>query len=121
MRFNESEPLDDPSSFRVDVVDVEGQPVVRVQGEVDLSVAPEVWTCIEQVCSALGTVVIDVESVGFMDSSGINLLARAYQLTGQVREAVVVLRPQAAVRRVLAVSGIDEYVTIDPPTPDPPG
>jgi anti-anti-sigma factor len=100
--------------FRAALEVVDGEPMIVVAGEVDLAVVDRLWRCIVSVVDTGGPVVLDFSEVSFIDSSGINLLTRAYQQLGARAEAVVVRRPSAQVLRVLEMSGVDGYVTVVP-------
>ena len=57
-------------------------------------------------------VVFNLEHVGFMDSTGLALVARAYRQCPEEDAEVYVLHPAPIVAHTLAVSGLDEVVTI---------
>lgn len=124
MSSNQRGGFDDDSNVRVDVVDVDGQSVVVVEGEIDLSVVGGLWKRVEEASLDGGPLVLDVAGVTFMDSAGVNLLLRLRQQRGDVPEAVVLRHPSATVRRVLEMAGVTGYLTLDPPDPpdpEPPG
>jgi anti-anti-sigma factor len=77
---------------------------VIVTGEIDLSSAQELEDCLE--CPPGQDLTVDFSGVSFMDSTGINVLIRAARrLKGG--HTLRLLRPQAAVRRVLDICGLD--------------
>jgi anti-anti-sigma factor len=49
-----------------------------------------------------------------MDSSGLNVLARAHRHAGRLKEAIVLRGPCPMVLRTLKLTGMDELVTIEP-------
>ncbi|HEY8544982.1 MAG TPA: STAS domain-containing protein [Acidimicrobiales bacterium] len=114
MEFNDPEQV---LEFRAALEVVDGEPMIVVAGEVDLGVADRLWGCIASVVETGGPVVLDFAEVSFIDSSGVNLLTRAYHQLGGRPEAVVVRRPSPQVRRVLEMSGVDGYVTVVPASP----
>jgi anti-anti-sigma factor len=83
-----------------------GNPVLVVEGEVDLSGAARFAQELEELIDgASHTVVVDLSGVGFIDSSGVRELLRA-QHRAQTTDADLVLRsPSEACQRVLQVSG----------------
>jgi anti-anti-sigma factor len=99
--------------FDARVVEEGGSVVVEVSGEVDLAVVDALWDAIEQAASRSARLVLDLRDMTFIDSSGLGVLVRAHLKMGQVREAVVLRSPNAAARRILDISGIDNLVTID--------
>jgi len=111
VEFNDPEEV---LEFRAALEVVDGEPMIVVTGEVDLAVVDRLWGCIVSVVDTGGPVVLDFSQVSFIDSSGINLLTRAYQQLGARAEAVVLRQPSAQVMRVLEMSGVDSYVTVVP-------
>ena len=89
--------------------------VVRmyVAGELDMATADDLRHALHQAITQPGTttILIDVDQVSFCDSSGIEVLDRAY---GEASDAVICLRlvnPQPAVRRVLDLTGLLQTLT----------
>ena len=117
--------------FVVDGAGVRGAPGVAVRGEVDMAAAPELEAVIEATIRAsAGAVVIDLTEVGFIDSSGLQVLLRARALLGREDRALALVCPHGPVRRVFELSGVSEvfalYPTraaaaaaLVPPTPPP--
>jgi anti-anti-sigma factor len=108
--------LSDSSSeyFSVRVVADDDAPVVVVKGEIDLAAAEAFWQAIDR---ALGNesprLVIDMVDTTFMDSSGLNVLLRAYTALGRLPEALVLRAPSPVVRRVVALAGLDDLFAYD--------
>ena len=92
----------------VAVEDLEGWALVRVQGDVDVATAPRLR---EQLITIISDgqprVVLDLDGVDFLDSTGLGVIVSALKRTkthgGDLR--VVCTRP--AVRRVFALTGLD--------------
>ena len=57
-------------------------------------------------------VIVDVEHVTFMDSSGLAILAKAYRECRQRDGEVCVIHPQPFVARTLGIAGLDQVVTV---------
>lgn len=87
--------------------------VVAVRGQVDLSVIGQLERCTEPALQAGRRLVLDLAGTTFMDTSGVNLIVRAYQRLGRAKEAVVVRSPGPSVLRTLMLAGLDEIVTIE--------
>ena len=104
----------DGSEFSVTLEVVDDEQVIVVSGEVDLSVTDRLWGCMAVAIAAGGPVVLDLQQVTFIDSSGLNLLGRAHHDLGDRPELVVVRRPSPQVSRVLEMSGVGAYVTVVP-------
>ena len=87
----------------------DGEPVISVAGELDLTNAKEVRSAIEAVISGHDQrVIFEVSELAFMDSSGIALLA---SVARQVRE-VELRDPTPIVRRLIEMTGLDEVLRI---------
>ena len=88
---------------------------IRDRGEVDLRAADAFWACIERsLARDPRCVVVDMADTVFMDSSGLNVLLRAYAAVGERREGVVLRDPSPAVRRVIELAGVQDLVTYAP-------
>lgn len=95
-----------------------GEPlVVSVRGEVDLATAPELESCLQRAFGDAPTgVVLDLEGLTFIDSSGLRVLvARAKE--ARTRDASLTLRnvPRHA-QRVLDLTGLSEWFDRAPDT-----
>lgn len=87
-----------PSAFHV-VTDSDGS--ILLSGELDMATVKQLEETIAEVMRPGRPVVIDMAELTYMDSSGLRLLARTYQQTG---ERVVISNPSRRVRRVLEVA-----------------
>ncbi|MDI6908505.1 STAS domain-containing protein [Nocardioides sp.] len=89
------------------VHDVDGRPVVRVCGDVDLLTAPELaghlWRLI-----ADGNQLIEVDLAGttFMSCRGIAVLVAAIQFAALRGQVVRVVKPSRRARQVFALGGV---------------
>jgi len=86
---------------------------VAVRGEVEIATAPELTAALDEaIRTTSGPFVIDLASVGFLDSSGINCLMRARALLGRDDRTLALICPPGSTRRVLALVGVDELVAL---------
>ena len=89
--------------------DPDGSPVVRVQGELDMTTSPRLEAA---VASVIGTgtsrLVIDASELEFADSSAIALLVRWANLVPQVE----IRQPPELLRRVIARMGLSERLQV---------
>ena len=100
--------------FSVDVVESGGEPVVVVKGEIDLRATESFWRAIATVLAGEPRrLVIDMVDTTFVDSSGLNVLLRAYAALGRLPEALVLRGPSPIVRRVLTLAGIVDFFAYD--------
>lgn len=92
-----------------------GVRVVSVRGELDLSTAPDLEGPLDQVLeSDSGSVLIDLTSCEFIDSTGIALIVRAWQRldSGENGRALVICCQNDQVRRVLEITGLELSIPV---------
>jgi len=83
-----------------------GRPVLEVSGEIDLAVAPRFANELASLVDAAdGEAVVDLASVGFMDSSGVRELLIANRAAVDTGGVLVLRAPSEQCRHVLRVSG----------------
>jgi anti-anti-sigma factor len=92
--------------------------VLAIEGEVDLSTAPTLRTCLEHsAADSCGKVVLDLSGVTFLDSSGIAAIVRTHRTLAGTDRRLVLRNPRRAVQRVLTISGIDGVIDVELPAP----
>ncbi|WP_031048692.1 STAS domain-containing protein [Streptomyces sp. NRRL F-5650] len=92
----------------------DGVDVVVLAGEVDLDSSGRLReVLLASVESAPGTVV-DFGEVGFLDSSGINVLISAHRAAGSRGVWLRLAAPRDAVQRVLRLVGVDALIPCYP-------
>jgi anti-sigma B factor antagonist len=105
-----------PAPFETSSVEVDGVRVISIQGELDLSTAPNLEEPLDAaVNGGDGSILIDLSGCEFIDSTGIALIVRAWQKlegedSGSGRLAICNYNEQ--VRRVLEVSGLDRSIPV---------
>lgn len=106
-----------PTPFEVANDQVGEVCVLSVSGELDLGTAPQLEQPLEEALSSHDSLLIDLSSCEFIDSTGIALLVRAWQrLDGEPshesdsRFALCGLNDQ--VRRLLELSGLSSSLSI---------
>jgi anti-anti-sigma factor len=85
---------------------------VSVLGELDLRTAPGLAEALDRLLDGgVRDLELDLSAVTFMDSAGLGVLLRVHRrLQGTGR--LTLTGPPPAVRRVLALSGIDDLVAV---------
>ena len=85
-------------------LDEHGACRMTLRGELDLATAGR----LEQALAEAGdAVLLDLRGLTFMDSTGVRLLVQAHLRSTADSERLTLLRGQAAVQRVLQLSGVD--------------
>ena len=85
--------------------------VLTVNGEVDLASCDGLRAALDGAAGSAATEIwLDLTHVGFMDSTGLRVLVEAHrQLNGR---GFTVICPEGPVRRVIAVSGLDQVIAV---------
>ena len=92
----------------LEVLTVHGHTVVAVSGEIDLSTAGALRERLRGQSSGTRQLTVDLENVGFMDSSGLNALIAVWRQLGPRSLHVVASRQR--IRRVFSISGTDQII-----------
>jgi anti-sigma B factor antagonist len=98
-----------PAPLTLQVVDVGDHLIVRLVGELDLTSAPALDECLQQLTdSGSGSVrlLLDVSGLAFCDSSGISRFISAAQRCGNSGGWLRLAAPQPQLLRVLAIAGL---------------
>jgi len=90
---------------------------VRLHGDVDLSTQTTLRDAVGRALAvaAVSGIVIDLEQVTFLDSSGISVLVGARGAAAGRGVTIRVVKPQAAVERALRITGVFDVLTADRP------
>jgi anti-anti-sigma factor len=98
-----------PPAFHVERAPLRGAPGVRVRGEVDIATAPELTAVLDAaIRESRGAFVLDLCDVGFLDSSGVNVVLRARAMLGRADRALAVVCPPGPARHIFEVAGITD-------------
>jgi len=104
------------ANFRARAEQLPGSVLIVAEGELDLVGAPRLLAALPGPGDT--PVVIDLGSVGFMDSSGLRSLLEARQHCLDAGRGFAIARPSEAVRRVLElVDLVGEFDVVERPSP----
>jgi anti-sigma B factor antagonist len=84
--------------------------VVTVRGDIDMGSIGELANVLEQL---EGTVVLELEEVTFLDSSGLQGMIDAQQLARERGDDLILRRPSSPVRRVLEMTDLNSVFVIE--------
>jgi anti-sigma B factor antagonist len=93
----------------------DGVDVLLVEGEIDVATAPRLIAALnDAVADAVRSVVIDLTSVGFMDSTGLALLINAHRRLTRRHKGFAVVCPAGPLRRVFELTDMVETLQVCP-------
>lgn len=100
--------------FAALVAEVRGTPVVTVTGEIDLSSTPRFKTALSEAVPGGGAaerLVVDLNRVDFIDSTGLGVLIGKYRDLGATgRELRIVMVEGGPVSRILQMTGLENVL-----------
>lgn len=106
-----------PRGLTTRLTSTDGQVVLIVRGEVDPATSDTFFRAIEAAFLRAPTVVVDLQGVTFMDSSGVNALATSFRDHDHGTGALVLRAPGPFIGRLLAITGLDQILTIQRTAP----
>lgn len=87
--------------------------VLEVAGEIDITTAPRFRArLIELIGGGSRSVVVDLDSVGFIDSTGLGVLIGARRRLGEVGGELTLVIPPGPIRNLFAVTDLEGIFTI---------
>lgn len=99
--------------LRISVAPGEPGPVITLSGEADATNAEQLSHAITaQLAGGTVYLTIDAGDLSFADSASIGVLAGAARTLKELGGALVLLRPQSSLVRMLTLLGTDQLVTI---------
>ncbi len=105
---------DQRANIEIDIVERDDVVVLVVEGELDLSAAPEFTGWLARVeDSPAPAIVIDLDRVSFMDSAGVHALLQ-FSVSERNRDRLTVTRGSPQVQRLLEVTGMTRYLSFAP-------
>jgi anti-sigma B factor antagonist len=81
---------------------------IRVEGELDLSVADRLREALERSGAEASEILIALDGCDFIDSTGIAVIVHAHRQLGDEGKRVAICAPSSQVLRVLSVTGLTE-------------
>lgn len=104
----------DPSSVHC-LTGADGSLIVRMVGEIDISVWPQLEGAFARVTAGPPCAVrVDLSETNFIDSTTLGFLVRMDRHVAEAGHQLVLHAPNRTVLRALQVSGLDQLLTIRP-------
>jgi anti-sigma B factor antagonist len=109
--------LELPPDVFADVIAEEEVAVIVLDGDVDLANTSEIEKGVDEVLASttVGTLVLDLGGVDFMDSTGLRMLWEVRQKAQDARSRLVLRAPSDAVMRLLRLTGMHRIFAIEAP------
>jgi anti-sigma B factor antagonist len=89
----------------------DGAVIVAADGEIDLETSPDLARALQGALDGRARVVVDLQAVSFMDSTGVSLLLTTAEQARRA-EAELVIEPSPMVLRVLRLTGVDQVLPL---------
>ncbi|GAB3827190.1 STAS domain-containing protein [Dactylosporangium cerinum] len=97
----------------------QGHSVVRADGELDVSTAPQLRQTITSALDDGGEkVIVDLSAVTFMDSTTLGVLIGAHNRVRERGGALGLVCPDDKIRRVFRITGLDNVFALFDTVPD---
>ena len=96
----------------LDVSERDGVAVVTVKGEVDLATSPQLRDCLTGVVEKSSRVVVDLDGVGFIDSTGIGVLVGAVKRARSNGGDLSLVCTQRRILKVLEITGLTQVFSV---------
>jgi len=109
----------DRTYFHIDHVAMEdGAAVIALLGELDAATSQELRSMLGLLGQVFGAVVVDLSGLAFCDSRGLRVLRDAHTRLLATHGRLTVRCPPPLLRRIFAVTGLDDVLDIEPGVPD---
>lgn len=103
-----------PELLRVEATYEGAEATITVAGELDVSTAGRFVACVRDALETHGrSITVDARALEFSDSSGLAALLRARGLAHDVGVAFRISSPSPKLRRLVEVSGTQDYLLPD--------
>jgi anti-sigma B factor antagonist len=93
-----------------EVASLQGERLLVLQGELDIATAPELDTMLARLRAHGHPVVLDLEGVTFMDSTGLTTLMDHWLHAEREGVSFSVRSASSAVRRVIELAGVERLL-----------
>ncbi len=99
--------------FQTRVREERGIPVVELEGEVDLSTSPQFKETVYQLIdSGKRDIVVDLDGLDFMDSTGLGVLVAVLKRTSMEGGRIRLVCSKRSIMKVFSITGLDKVFAI---------
>jgi anti-sigma B factor antagonist len=99
--------------LRIDVRREADMVVLELHGELDLAGAPLLAEEIEKIDGEPpALLVLDLEDLAFIDSSGLRVILSAHERAGERGQALALTRGSQQVQRLLEIAGVSDHLRV---------
>ena len=85
---------------------------LSLTGELDIATAPILESCLAEIDGGVRRVVLDLQDLEFLDSTGLNLFVHTQRRFGPELRELAIANPRPNARMVLEVSGVDQLIPV---------
>ena len=96
----------------LEVTERDGRTVVTVHGEVDLATSPQLRDSLAGIVDERASIVVDLDDVGFIDSTGIGVLVGGLKRARAHGGDLSLVCTQRRILKVLEITGLTQVFTV---------
>lgn len=97
--------------FRIEHDSTDGQYTLKLSGELDLSVVPQLESALEHVMNRTDvTLVLDLERLTYIDSTGIGIIVSILKTRDSLKAPFYVQSVPSSIRRLFDLTGLSGYL-----------
>ncbi len=99
--------------FRTQIREIQGIPVVELEGEVDLSTSPQFKEIVYRLIDAgRRDIVVDLDGLDFMDSTGLGVLVAVLKKMSLEGGRIRLVCSKRSILKVFNITGLDKVFAI---------
>jgi anti-anti-sigma factor len=101
-----------PDQLRIEVRHERDRIILRLDGELDMASAPRLQDAIDASLDATPLVVLDLQQLQFIDSTGLRVILSARARSRQRGQELAITPGSQQVQRLLSVTGVSDQLRI---------
>ena len=100
-------------NLRIQSEHYDGWVVARIQGDLDVYTAPRLREFIsDSVSLGDANLVLDLEGVGFLDSTGLSVMVAGLKKTKEAGGDLLIIKPNPQIQRILSITDLVKILPI---------